>query len=68
MPTSRNTIKRENAGFDRNTGVFLSLDEYEKLLERAEDVEALDMLRKMREKPLETRSFDDFLEESSLRD
>ena len=49
----------------KKTGVFLSMDEYEELLERAEDTEALVMLKRMREEPSETRSFDDFLDEYS---
>lgn len=49
----------------KKTGVFLSLKEYEELLEQAEDAEALKMLKIMKERPLETRSFDDFLEEYS---
>jgi hypothetical protein len=51
----------------KKTGVFLSLDEYEELLERAEDAEALEMLQKMRKNPIETRSFSDFLEQYSHR-
>ena len=49
----------------KKTGVFLSLNEYEELLERAEDTEALAMLKRMREEPLETRSFDNFLDDYS---
>ncbi len=49
----------------KKTGVFLSLNEYEELLERAEDTEALILLKRMREEPLETRSFNDFLGEFS---
>lgn len=49
----------------KRTGVFLSLDEYQELLERIEDNEALSVLRKMREEPLQTRSFDDFVGENS---
>ena len=47
----------------KKTGVFLSIKEYEELLERAEDIEALNMLRKLRKKPLKTRSFENFLKE-----
>jgi len=46
------------------TGVFLNIEEYQELLERVEDAEALKMLQKMREKPLEYRKFDDFLNET----
>jgi len=35
------------------TGVLLDINEYEELLERIEDAEAVKMLNKMREKPLE---------------
>jgi hypothetical protein len=49
----------------KKTGVVLPLDEYEELLERAEDTEALVMLKTMRERPLDLRSFDDFLSEQS---
>ncbi len=45
------------------TGVFLSINEYEDLLERAEDIEALKMLKKLRNKSLNIRSFDNFLNE-----
>lgn len=48
----------------KKTGVFLSINEYEDLLERAEDIEALNMLRKLRKKPLDIRSFDSFLKNS----
>ena len=47
------------------TGVFLDIDEYEELLERAEDVEALEMLQEMREKPLEFIKLDDFLKKNA---
>ncbi len=46
------------------TGVFLDIDEYEELLERAEDVDALEMLQEMREKSLEFIKLDDFLKEN----
>jgi hypothetical protein len=49
----------------KKTGVFLSIEEYEELLERAEDTEALEMLRNMKEKPISVRPFDDFLSEYS---
>ncbi len=47
------------------TGVFLDIDEYEELLERAEDVDALEMLQEMREKSLEFIKLDDFLKENT---
>lgn len=49
----------------KKTGVFIPITEYEELLERLEDMEALAMLTEMRKKPIETRKFDDFLAEYS---
>ena len=49
----------------KKTGVFLPIEEYEELLERAEDIEALEMLRDMKEKPISVRPFDEFLNEYS---
>ena len=49
----------------KKTGVFLPIAEYEELLEMAEDNEALLYLKSLREKPLETRSFDEFFNEYS---
>ena len=45
------------------SAVILALDEYEKLLERAEDAEDLKTLRTMRKKPLRFRKLDDVLGE-----
>jgi len=45
------------------TGVVLDIKEYEELLERAEDAEALRLLQKMRKGKLEFRKFDEFLNE-----
>lgn len=47
------------------TGVLLDINEYEELLERIEDAEAVKMLKKMREKPLEYMKFEDFLKENA---
>ena len=47
------------------TGVLLDINEYEELLERVEDAEAVKMLNKMREKPLEYMKFEDFLKENA---
>lgn len=47
------------------TGVLLDINEYEELLERIEDAEAVKMLNKMREKPLEYIKFEDFLKENA---
>lgn len=41
--------------------IILALDEYEKLLERAEDAEDLKTLRAMRKRPLRFRKIDDVL-------
>jgi hypothetical protein len=45
----------------KKTGVLLSIEEYEELLEKIEDTEAIKMLRKMKKTPAKTRSFDDFV-------
>ena len=47
------------------TGVLLDINEYEELLERVEDAEAVKMLNKMREKPLEYMKFEDYLKENA---
>jgi len=47
----------------RLTGVIIDLEDYRKLLERLEDVEDLAELRKIREKPLKIRPFEEFLKE-----
>ena len=39
--------------------VLMKIEEYEELLERLEDAEALQMLKKVREKPLEYIKFED---------
>ena len=43
------------------SAVILALDEYEKLLERAEDAEDLKTLRAMRKRPLRFRKLNDVL-------
>ena len=45
--------------------VVMDLEDYEELLERIEDVEALAMLREMRKRPLEFRRFEDVISELS---
>ncbi len=47
------------------TAVILDIDVYQDLLERLEDVEDLQMLARMREKPLSFRKLDSFLKEYS---
>ena len=41
--------------------VVLDLEDYQELLERAEDAEALAMLTQMRTRPLQFRRFEDVL-------
>ncbi|MFH1730262.1 MAG: type II toxin-antitoxin system prevent-host-death family antitoxin [Planctomycetota bacterium] len=45
--------------------VILDIDEYQEMLERLEDVEALKDLEEMRKKPLKFRKLGDFLKEHS---
>ncbi len=45
------------------SAVILDIDEYEELLERAEDVEDLQALQDMRRRPLEFRTLGEFLAE-----
>jgi len=47
------------------SAVILNIDVYQDLLERLEDVEDLQMLARMREKPLSFRKLDSFLKEYS---
>jgi hypothetical protein len=47
------------------SAVILDIDVYQDLLERLEDVEDLQMLARMREKPLSFRKLDSFLKEYS---
>jgi prevent-host-death family protein len=47
------------------TAVILSIEEYRRLLERAEDAEDLNMLKAMRKRPLKFRRFEDFLKDSA---
>ena len=47
----------------RPSAVILGIDEYEELLERAEDVDDLRALHEMRRRPLEFRKLSDFLAE-----
>jgi PHD/YefM family antitoxin component YafN of YafNO toxin-antitoxin module len=49
----------------KKTGVVIPLEEYEELLERVEDAEALSMLKEMKKKSLDIRSFDEFINEQS---
>jgi len=43
--------------------VILDIDEYQRMLERLEDIDDLKMLKLMRDKPLKFRSLEDFLKE-----
>jgi hypothetical protein len=47
------------------SAVILDIDVYQDLLERLEDVEDLQILARMREKPLRFRKLDSFLKEYS---
>jgi hypothetical protein len=47
------------------SAVILDIDVYQDLLERLEDVEDLQMLARMREKPLSFRKLESFLKEYS---
>jgi len=44
-------------------GVILPIEVYKEMLERLEDIEDLKVLRAMRQKPLQFRRFEDFLQE-----
>jgi prevent-host-death family protein len=43
--------------------VIIDIDDYQEMLERLEDVKDLEMLTKMRQKPLRLKKLDDFLAE-----
>ena len=45
------------------SAVILRIDDYQKMLERLEDIDDLKMLKAMRSKPLKFRSFDEVLKE-----
>jgi len=45
--------------------VILGIDEYQEMLEKIEDLDALKALERLREEPLEFRRLDDFLDEYS---
>jgi PHD/YefM family antitoxin component YafN of YafNO toxin-antitoxin module len=47
------------------TAVILSIEDYRKLLQRAEDAEDLKMLRAMRRRPLKFRKLEEFLKDSA---
>jgi PHD/YefM family antitoxin component YafN of YafNO toxin-antitoxin module len=47
------------------SAVILDIDAYQEILERLEDIEDLQMLARMREKPLSFRKLDSFLKEFS---
>ena len=48
------------------TAVIIDIDEYREMLERLEDVEDLRNLKRMRKRPLQFRTLDDFLKEYQL--
>lgn len=45
--------------------VILSIKQYQRMLERLEDIEDLKMLENMRKKPLKFRKLEDFIEDAS---
>lgn len=47
------------------SAVIIDIDEYQKMLEKLEDVEDLKMLEEMRRKPLKFRKLEDFLKEQN---
>jgi PHD/YefM family antitoxin component YafN of YafNO toxin-antitoxin module len=47
----------------RPMAVILDIDEYQEMLERLEDAEDLRVLEEMRQKPLEFKRVEDFLNE-----
>jgi prevent-host-death family protein len=47
----------------RPTAVILDIREYKQLLEKAEDIEDLRLLKEMRQKKLAFKKLDDFLKE-----
>ena len=47
------------------TAVILSIEDYRKLLQRAEDAEDLKTLRAMRKRPLKFRKLEEFLKDSA---
>jgi len=49
------------------SAVILDIDVYQEILERLEDIEDLQMLARMREKPLSFRKLDSFLKEFPRR-
>jgi PHD/YefM family antitoxin component YafN of YafNO toxin-antitoxin module len=47
------------------TAVILSIEDYRRLLQRAEDAEDLKTLRAMRKRPLKFRKLEEFLKDSA---
>jgi PHD/YefM family antitoxin component YafN of YafNO toxin-antitoxin module len=43
--------------------VIIDIDDYQEMLERLQDAEDLEMLKKMRQKPLKFKKLEDFLGE-----
>lgn len=48
---------------DKPVAVILDIDDYYEILERLEDEEDIEYLRTVREKPLQFRSFNEYLSE-----
>ena len=51
----------------RPAAVILDIDEYEKMLERLEDIDDLKALQRMRKRPLKFRKLSDFLKGHASR-
>ena len=45
------------------SAVILDIDDYREMLERLEEIEDLNMLKEMRQRPLKFRKLEDFLKE-----
>lgn len=64
-------VKRKNPEIiirdGKPSGVILDIKEYQKLLERLEDVEDLRELEQIRKKPLKFRKLSDFLVSSKAK-
>ncbi len=64
----RTKAKRKNPDIivkdGKPSGVILDIKEYQRILERLEDVEDLRELEQMRKKPLKFRKLTDFLKEN----
>ncbi len=64
---SSRTLKQPNVIYqgDKPTSVIVSIDDYRRLLERAEELSDIKELNRLKKQPLHLRSFEEFLEEHS---